>query len=340
MNEKLENGEQVHALSTKTGHKSQVFVGSSLLDMYAKSGKIHRARQVFEEMPQRDVVSCTAIVSGYAQLGLHRDALELFNRLLGEGMAPNSVTFAGVLTALSGLSALHGGRQVHGRVIRAELPFHAEMQNSLIDMYCKSGCLVYARRVFDGMPHRTAASWNTIIAGYGKHGLGREALAMFESMAEGGVNPDGLTFLAVLSGCGHGGMVNEGLDVFHRLMSTHNVSPAMEHYGCMVDLLGRAGLLERALEIIREMPFEPAPAIWASLLGASRARSNVPIAELAAQMIFKTDPGSSGSYVNLANVYAVEGRWEDTFRLRKMMAARRVPKEPGRSWIETEKLKI
>ncbi|KAF8403855.1 hypothetical protein HHK36_011961 [Tetracentron sinense] len=334
----LHHGRQVHSIVIKTNFESHIFVGSSLLDMYAKAGRIHEARGVFERLPQRDVVSCTAIIAGYTQLGLDQEALELFCQLQREGMESNYVTYASVLTALSGLAALDHGRQVHNRVLRSGLPSYVVLQNSLIDMYSKCGSLTYSRRVFDGIFERTVISWNAMLVGYGKHGLGREVIELFRLMREKNeVKPDSVTFMAVLSGCSHGGLVDEGLDVFSEMVNGQDgVDPEIEHYGCVVDLLGRGGRVDKAFTFIKQMPFEPTAAIWGSLLGACRVHANVAIGEFVAHRLFKIEPQNAGNYVILSNLYASAGRWEDVMSMRQLMKEKAVTKEPGRSWIKLD----
>lgn len=327
---------QIHSLIIKSMFESHIYVGSSLLDMYAKSGKIHEARGVFEGLPDRDVVSCTAIISGYAQMGLDEEALELFRRLQREGMTCNYVTYASVLTALSGLAAVDHGKQVHNYVLRSELPFYVVLQNSLIDMYSKCGNLTYARRIFDNMSERTVISWNAMLVGYGKHGKGREVVELFELLIEQNeVKPDTVTFLAVLSGCSHGGLEDRGFEFFDDMVSGKDgVKPEIEHYGCVVDILGRSGKLEEAFEFIKQMPFEPTAAIWGALLGACRVHLNVDIGELVAERLIEMEPENSGNYVILSNLYASMGRWEDARNVRELMNEKAVIKEPGRSWIK------
>ncbi|XP_011625464.2 putative pentatricopeptide repeat-containing protein At3g13770, mitochondrial [Amborella trichopoda] len=330
----FDHGKQIHSLLVKTHFKSHIFVSSSLLDMYAKAGKIHDARQVFDGMKDRDIVSCTAIIAGYAQLGLDEEALKLFRQLQKEGMRPNYVTFTTVLMALSGLAALEYGEQVHGQVIRTELGFYLVMHNSLIDMYSKCGSLEYARRVFDRMPEKSVISWNAMLVGYGKHGLGKEVVKLFEKMRQGEIMPDSVTYLAVLSGCSHGGMVSEGLDYFDSMVKSREIEPDIEHYGCVVDLLGRGGSPEKAFDFIQQMPFKPTSALWGSLLGACRVHSNVEIGEIAARKLFEIEPQNAGNYVILSNIYAASGRWEDMITVRKSMKENTVKKEPGKSFIK------
>ncbi|CAL5430823.1 unnamed protein product [Camellia sinensis] len=332
----IEHGKQIHSLIIKSRFESHIYVGSSLLDMYAKGSKIHEARGVFEGLPERDVVSCTAIISGYAQLGLDEEAIELFRRLLREGMTTNYVTYASVLTALSGLAAVDHGKQLHNHVLRSEMPSYVVLQNSLIDMYSKCGNLTYSRRIFDNLSERTVISWNAMLVGYSKHGRGREVVELFELMREEKkVKPDSITFLAVLSGCSHGGFEDRGLEIFDQMVSGKGgVEPEIEHYGCVVDLLGRSGQVEKAFGFIKQMPFKPTAAIWGSLLGACRVHSNVDIGELVAKRLLEIEPENAGNYVILSNLYASAGRWEDVRGVRELMNEKAVVKEPGRSWIE------
>ncbi|KAG6640864.1 hypothetical protein CIPAW_09G033600 [Carya illinoinensis] len=329
-------GRQVHSFIIKTSFESHVYVGSSLLDMYAKAGRIHEARGVFECLPERDVVSCTAIISGYAQLGLDEEALALFRRLQMEGMCSNYVTYASLLTALSGLAALDHGKQVHNHVIRSQLPSYVVLQNSLIDMYSKCGSLTYSRRIFDSMPERTVISWNAIFVAYSKHGKGNEVVELFKLMREENkVQPDNITILAVLSGCSHGGLEEKGLEIFCELENGRfGVEPEIEHYGCVVDLLGRAGRVSEALDFTKKMPFEPTAAIWGSLLGACRVHLNVEIGDSVGRRLLEMEPDNAGNYVILSNLYAYAGRWEAVRALRELMKEKAVIKEPGRSWIE------
>ncbi|KAK7267312.1 hypothetical protein RIF29_19981 [Crotalaria pallida] len=334
------SGRQIHSLIIKCNYEAHVYVGSSLLDMYAKDGKVHEARSIFECLPERDVVSCTAIISGYAQLGLDEEALVLFRQLQGEGMQSNYVTYTSVLTALSGLAALDHGKQVHNHVLRSEVPSFVVLQNSLIDMYSKCGNLTYSRRTFDAMHERTVISWNAMLVGYSKHGEGKEVLELFMKMREEKkVKPDSVTILAVLSGCSHGGLEDKGLDIFYDMTSGKiEVEPETEHYGCVVDLLGRAGRVEEAFEFIKKMPFEPTAAILGSLLGACRVHSNVGIGEFVGHRLLEIEPENAGNYVILSNLYASSGRWEDVRSLRDQMLNKAVIKEPGRSWIELDQV--
>ncbi|GJM97980.1 hypothetical protein PR202_ga14950 [Eleusine coracana subsp. coracana] len=312
--------------------------GSSLLDMYMPSQRLSKKPEgCFDMLPVRDVVSYTAIISGYSHLGLDEEALDLFQKLYNEGMECNQVTFTALLNALSGMASLDYGKQVHGFILRKELPFFIALQNSLIDMYSKCGKLLYSRRVFDNMPERSVVSWNSVLTGYGRHGLALEVIQLFRRMGEE-VKPDSVTLLAVLSGCSHGGLVDEGLDIFDLIVKEQSTNLNIEHYGCVIDLLGRSGRLQKALNLREEMPFEPTRAIWGSLLGACRAHANVHVGELVSQKLLEIEPENAGNYVILSNIYAAAGMWKDVFRVRKLMLKKTVIKEPGRSWIILDKV--
>ncbi|CAA2983079.1 pentatricopeptide repeat-containing At3g13770, mitochondrial [Olea europaea subsp. europaea] len=332
----LQNGRQIHSLLVKSPFESHIYVGSSLLDMYAKAGRIHEARYIFDGLPERDVVSCTAIISGYAQLGLDEEAVEVFCRLQREGMTSNYVTYASILTALSGLAAFEHGRQVHSHVLRSELPLYVVLQNSLIDMYAKCGNLIYSRRIFDKMPERTVISWNAMIMGYSKHGMGKDAIDLYEMIREeSNIKPNRTTLLAVLSGCGHGGMENRGLEIFNDMATGKDgIDLGIEHYGCVVDLLGRAGQVRKAFQFIQQMPIKPNAAIWGSLLGACRVHRNVDIGRIAGDQLLEIEPENAGNYVVLSNLYGSAERWDDVRRLRELMTEKSLTKEPGKSWIE------
>ncbi|XP_074371634.1 putative pentatricopeptide repeat-containing protein At3g13770, mitochondrial [Apium graveolens] len=335
----LNHGRQIHSHIIKLSFDSHVYVGSSLLDLYAKTGWIHEARGVFDGLTERDVVSCTAIISGYAQLGFDEEAVKLFCQLQKEGMNYNYVTYASVLTAISGLAAYEHGRQVHSYVLRFQLPSYVVLQNSLIDMYSKCGNLTYSRRIFDNMSERTVITWNTMLVGYSKHGRGQDVIKLFElMMEENRVSPDKVTFLALLSGCSHGGIENRGLEFFNEMVSGKtDVQPDIEHYGTVVDMLGRAGQIEKALKFVKDMPFEPTGAIWGSLIGACSVHQNVDIGQYVGSQLLEIEPENAGNYVVLSNLLASAGRWNEVRVIRDMMLEKAVIKEPGKSWIELDK---
>eukprot|EP01018_Ginkgo_biloba_P010468 Gb_28787 [translate_table: standard] len=331
------HGKQVHSSIIKSGFESHDVLGSALVDMYAKCGNIEDARDMFNEMSRGNVMSGNAMITAYAQHGQGEEALEVFNQMQRAGMKPDQFTFASVLQACAGVAAFDLGKQVHAHIIRSRFGSHIVFGNSLTDMYAKSGSIEDARQVFDNMSERNVVSWTTIIAGYGKHGQGKEALQLFEQMQETSMKPDHITFLAILFACSHAGLVNEGWHYFNSMSREHHISPRVEHYGCMIDLLGRAGLLDKAYDFISKLPVEPNAEMWGSLLGACIIRVNTKLGKLVAEHLFELDPQNPGNYVALSNIYAAAGRWEEVAEVRKMMKERGIKKEPGCSWIVVNK---
>jgi len=251
-------------------------------------------------------------------------------------LKPNSVTYTTILPACANLAALEHGKEIHKDIIRSGLQSDTVVDNSLVDMYAKCGCLGDARKVFDNMLGRNVVSWSAMIIGYAMHGCGKEALQLFEQMQHSGTLPNHITFLGVLSACCHAGLVYDGWQYFNSMTRNYCIAPVMEHYCCIVDLLGRAGFLDEAQDFINRMPTKPDAAIWGSLLSACRLHTNVEIGEHAAQHLLKLDPKNAANYVLLSNIYAMAGMWENAEKVRKLMKDRRIEKIPGCSWIEID----
>eukprot|EP01018_Ginkgo_biloba_P008463 Gb_26310 [translate_table: standard] len=301
---------------------------------YAQKGYVDEAMKLFQQMPQRNVISWTVMIAGYAQNGHFDKALKLFQEMQQTGIKPSSETLASVLSSCGSLAALHEGKEVHEDIIRSEFQSDVFVCNALIDMYAKCGSIEEAHTVFDNMPTRDVVSWNAMIAGNAIHGCGREALQLFEQMQHTGTKPDHITFIGVLSACCHGGLLDDGWHYFDCMRQDYHITPTIEHYCCMVDLLGRAGHLDEAHNFINEMPIKPDAAVWGSLLGACRIHNNIELAEHVAERLFESDDKKAAHYVLLSNIYAEAGRWDDVENLRNMMKHRSVKKIPGCSWIE------
>eukprot|EP01018_Ginkgo_biloba_P022487 Gb_36081 [translate_table: standard] len=333
--EGLEQGEQVHAYITKMGFESNVFVGSALVDMYAKCGYLIGARQIFNKMPKRNVISWTAMIAAYAQHHYGEQSLALFYQMQGAGIKPNQVTFASILSVCAKLAMLEQGKEVHAHILRSGFVSDDLTDNALLDMYAKCGSIDDAQWTFDKMPNPDVVSWNSLIAGYGKHGRGKEALQLFQQMQQAGMKPNDITFVCVLSACSHAGLVDEGWHLFESMNENHCIKQTAKHYACMVDLLGRSGRLHEAYNLINEMPFEQDVAVvaWGALLGACRLYSNVDLGKHVAERIFELEPQKAGTYVTLSNIYANAGMWDNVAKVRKMMKDVGVKKEPGCTWI-------
>ncbi len=306
----LDEGRRVHEQIIHSGCESDVFVSSSLVNMYAKCGSMKDSWSVFNKMPLRNVVTWNAIIFGYVKFGQGHKALELFQQMQREGVQPGPVTFAGVLNACASIVALEEGRDVHEQVIQSGCESNAFVGTSLVDMYVKCGSMEDALRVFNKLPSLNVVSWTAMLKGYAIHGHGKEALGHFERMCEEGVEVNGVTFVCLLSACSHVGLVDEGLHFFESMGSVYSIAAAVEHYSCMVDLLGRAGHLQKAEDIIKVMSCEQSIVVWKALVGACRMHGDVELGERISELVLKADPGNAASYVMLSNIFAAAGKWD------------------------------
>ncbi|KAJ4960091.1 hypothetical protein NE237_020001 [Protea cynaroides] len=309
---------------------------NTMITGYAQNGEIDRAWSLFNEMPRRDSISWAAIIAGYAQSGHSEEALRLFIEMKRDGERMNRSTFTCCLSTCADIAALELGKQVHGRLVKAGYETGCYVGNALLAMYCKCGSIDEAYNVFIEMPDKDVVTWNTMITGYAKHGYGREALEVFESMKKTGIGPDDVTMVGVLSACSHTGLVDKGTEYFYSMEREYGITTKAQHYTCMIDLLGRAGRLEDAQLLMKKMPFEPDGATWGALLGASRIHGDTKLGEASAKRIFELEPDNSGMYVLLSNLYASSGRWNDVGKMRLIMRDRGVRKVPGYSWIEVQ----
>lgn len=332
--EAIKLGMCVHGYVVRSGLDSDSSVGNSLVDVYAKGGYLRIAHQLFDEMSQTNVVSWCAMISGYCQSGYAIEALTLFHQMLVANVTPNAVTVVSVLPACAIIAALQQGKCIHGYIVKNGFDSDVFVGTALIDMYAKCGSVQTARHLFDKISKRDVVLWSAMIAGYGMHGYGEDALALFSQMKEEGIKPNHITFICVLYACSHAGLVDEGWKYFDCMVQDYNIIPRMEHYVCMVDLLGRSGHLEKAEEFIKIMPLEPSSTIWGALLGGCRIHGNIELAERVAELIFQLDPGNAGCYVLLSNIYAAAGRWDGVAKVRKLMIEKGVKKTPGCTLIE------
>ncbi|OMO51523.1 hypothetical protein CCACVL1_29746 [Corchorus capsularis] len=347
--EALVQGKETHCYAIKcvlnydwNDPGEDLMVINGLIDMYAKCKSTDVARSMFDSLApsNRNVVTWTVMIGGYAQHGEANDALKLLSEMFQKhkSVKPNTYTICCALMACAHLAAVRFGRQVHAYILRnryeSVLLF---MENCLIDMYSKSGDIHAARVVFDNMQQRNSVSWTSLLTGYGMHGHGEEAIKVFDEMRTAGLVPDGITFLVVLYACSHSGMVDQGIRFFNTMHSDFGVIPGLEHYACMVDLLGRAGRLSEALEIIESMPMEPTAIIWIALLSGCRIHGNVELGEYAANKLQELDSENDGTYTLLSNIYANARRWRDVARIRSLMKNSGVKKRPGCSWVQGKK---
>ena len=328
---------EVHGQAIKAGLDSDVRVGTSLVKMYAKCGSIQDARKMFEKMVRRSVISWTVMIGAYAESGHGDEAFETFLRMQQEGLKPDAITYLSLLNPCASPGALEWVKEVHTQAIKGGLESDVRVGNAFVNMYAKCGSIKDARQLFDKMVKRDVISWNVMIVGLAQHGCCQDALQCFEQMRRAGIRPDEVTFVGVLSACTHSGLVDECRRHFSSLSEEYGIVPTIEHYGCMVDLLGRAGHLDEAENVIKNMPLEAGVEIWGALLGACRNHCNIKLAEHAAEQCIKLEPENAGVYVLLSNVYAAAGMWDSVMLVRNLMKERGVVKEPGRSWIRVDR---
>ncbi|KAK1390337.1 Pentatricopeptide repeat-containing protein [Heracleum sosnowskyi] len=361
----VRTGEMIHGLSLRTGVDSYVNLENALIHMYStcgnvvaaenlfkmsyqldqiswnsmisgylKCGESCKARGLFDSIPEKDVVTWSAMISGYAQLGQFTETLTLFQEMLQKEVRPDEVTFVSVISACTHLAALSQGKWVHTYLRKNGFKINAILGTTLIDMYMKCGCVENAQEVFHGMEEKGVSSWNALILGFAMNGVVEKSLETFSIMKKYGVEPNEITFVAVLSACRHMGLVEEGHSHFASMIEKHGIAPNIKHYGCMVDLLGRAGLLKEAEELIKSMPMVPEVATWGALLGACKKHGDKEMGERIGRKLIELQPDHDGFHVLLSNIYASKGNWHDVGEIRGMMTRNGLVKTPGCSVIE------
>ncbi|XP_011000737.1 PREDICTED: pentatricopeptide repeat-containing protein At5g16860 [Populus euphratica] len=345
----LLHGKETHCYAIKcmlnfegSDLEDDIMVINALIDMYAKCKRISMARTMFDsiEPEDKDVVSWTVMIGGYAQHGEANDALELFSWMIKQDglVKPNCFTISCALIACARLAALRLGRQIHAYILRNHFDSaFLYVANCLLDMYAKSGDIDVARFVFDNLKQKNFVSWTSLMTGYGMHGRGEEALQVFDEMRRVGLQPDGVTLLVVLYACSHSGMIDQGIKFFNSMSKEFGVIPGQEHYACMVDLLGRAGRLNEAMELIEGMQMEPSSVVWVALLSGCRIHANVELGEHAAKQLLELNSENDGSCTLLSNIYANARRWKDVARVRSLMKNSGIRKRPGCSWVQGKK---
>ncbi|KAI4330156.1 hypothetical protein MLD38_028459 [Melastoma candidum] len=324
-------------LEENVSSENDIVAFTAILDGYVKLGDMSPARQIFDSLTYRDVVAWTAMIVGYVQNGLNNDALKLFMAMIKEGVRPNSYTLAIILAVTADLASLIHGKQIHASALRTGEAFSASVGNALINLYSKAGSINAARKVFEKMHKgRDTISWTSIILALAQHGLGEDALELFEKMLALKIKPDHITYVGILSACTHIGLVEQGRKYYKMMQEVHNIEPTSSHYACMVDLYGRSGLLQEAWDFIKDMPVEPDVVAWGSLLSSCRVHKDVELAELAAEKLLLLDPHNGGAYSALANLYLAAGKWDEAAKIRKHMKEKGVKKEQGSSWVQIQ----
>ncbi|PON76476.1 Pentatricopeptide repeat [Parasponia andersonii] len=312
---------------------------NSLLSGHARLGKMRRARDLFDEMPSKTIVSWTAMISGYTGIGCYSDALDIFREMQILGVEPDEISIISVLPACAQLGALEIGKWIHIYSDKYGLLRSTSVCNALIEMYAKCGCIDPALQLFNQMLERDVISWSTMIGGLANHGKAQKAIELFREMERAKIEPNAITFLGLLSACAHAGYWSEGLKYFNSMRKDYRLEPEVEHYGCLVDLLGRSGWLDQALQMIKKMPMRPDSKIWGSLLNSCRIHCNLEIAIIAMEHLLELEPDDTGNYVLLSNIYADIGRWESVSKIRKLIRSKSMKKKtPGCSLIEVDNM--
>ncbi|XP_073010596.1 pentatricopeptide repeat-containing protein At5g44230 [Typha latifolia] len=365
----LETGTQVHAQAIVLGgFDAHLFVQNTLISLYVECSDLDSARKVFDGMlvrdvvswtslivaysknsdmgsaeglfvrsPMKDLVAWTAMVSGYAQNAMPKEALETFDRMTEAGVGIDEVALIGAVSACAQLGAVKRAVWIQGIADRHGFGKNVVVGSAMVDMYAKCGLIDEAWKVFDQTEERNVYTYSSMIVGLASHGRAREAIALFSDMVEHtNVKPNRVTFIGVLAACSHSGMVEEGRFYFAQMWDKYGIVQSADHYACMVDLLGRAGLVEEALELVRSMTAEPHGGVWGALLGSCRIHGKTEIAEIAADQLFKLEPHGIGNYVLLSNIYASAGMWDEVSHVRKLMRGKGLRKNPAASWVESK----
>lgn len=331
----FQNGRAIHGLLVKFGYESSTAVCNALIDMYGKCKSVGDSSEIFEMIEKKDIYSWNSMISANEQCGVYDATLRLFYKMFHAGIKPDLVTATSVLSACSNLAALMHGRQIHGyMIVNCHGIEDVLVDNAIMDMYAKCGSMADAHALFRTMKRKDVASWNIMITGYGMHGYANEALEIFQKMVQSKFNPDMITFVGVLSACSHAGLVRQGREFLTTMETNYGVVPSVEHYTCVIDMLGRANQTQEAYEIAVTMPMEANPVVWRALLSACQLHGNMNIAEVASRKVMELQPGHSGSYVLMSNAYVAAGRYEDVADVRYLMAQKKLRKIPGCSWIE------
>ncbi|XP_057439395.1 pentatricopeptide repeat-containing protein At3g05340 [Lotus japonicus] len=333
----LAEGRKIHGLLWKLGMQSDLCIESALMDLYSKCGSLEGAWQIFESAEELDGVSLTVILVAFAQNGFEEEAIQIFTRIVTLGIEVDANMVSAVLGVFGVGTSLPLGKQIHSLIIKKNFSQNPFVSNGLINMYSKCGELHDSLQVFYEMTQKNSISWNSVIAAFARHGDGSRALQFYEEMRVGGIAPTDVTFLSLLHACSHAGLVEKGMEFLVSMTRDHRLSPRSEHYACVVDMLGRAGLLKEAKNFIEGLPENRGVLVWQALLGACSIHGDSEMGKFAADQLILAAPASSAPHVLMANIYSAEGKWKERAGAIKRMKEKGVAKEVGVSWIEIDK---
>ncbi|KAE8735540.1 F11F12.5 protein [Hibiscus syriacus] len=329
----LKFGQQVHVHIIKNGLNENNSVGTSLIDLYVKNGFLADADLLFSQLIERDLLSWTTLISGYAKSDRSEKAIEYFNQMQWQGVKPNEFTLATCLSSCSKMAMLENGQLLHSMAIKAGSFDDVFVSSAIVDMYANCGCIEEAEAAFQGMVLTDVVSWNTMLFGYLQHGQGSNVLETFNTMLDKFIEPDEVTFIAVLSACSYTGLVKEGKEHFDSLTKVYGMTPTIKHHACMIDVLAQAGKFNEVESFINDTEITSNPLIWETVLGACARHGNDKLGESAAEKLLGLDPGIASHYILLANLFAAKGQWEDVRRVRALMTHCGVKKEGECSWV-------
>ncbi|GAV64457.1 PPR domain-containing protein/PPR_2 domain-containing protein/DYW_deaminase domain-containing protein [Cephalotus follicularis] len=331
----VEKGREIHENVITTGWEKDVFVGAALIDMYAKGSCVGSARQVFDKIVERDIVLWNSMLAAYSQNGQPDAAIAFCREMLLAGLRPTEATLVTMISSSADNAALPHGREIHGCGWRHSFGTNDRVKTALVDMYAKCGSVKVARNLFERLTKKRVVSWNAMITGYAMHGHVTEALDLFEKMKDES-QPDHITFVGILSACSRGCLIDEGWMFFESMGRVYGIEPKVQHYTCMIDLLGHSGQLDEAHDLIMKMRVMPDSGVWGALLNSCKLHGNVELGELALEKLIEIKPDDAGNYVILSNIYAQAGKWEGVAKLRKLMTDRGLKKSIACSWIEVK----
>ncbi|PIN16639.1 hypothetical protein CDL12_10705 [Handroanthus impetiginosus] len=326
--------EEAYELFEKADSKDSVS-WTTLISGFSNKGLSEKCIKLFTSMPEveRDDVAWTALISGFVNNGEHEEAINWFIRMTRNAIRPNPITISSLLSASASLALMSLGLQMHAFVVKVNMEQDISIQNSFVSMYSKCGSVNDAYRIFKSITAPSIVSFNSMITGFAHNGCGGEALELFRQLVHQGQEPNDVTLLGVLSACTHMGLVEEGQQYFRSMRTLFKVEPGPDHLACVVDLLGRAGLLDEATKLITSMPVEPHSGVWGALLSASRTHMRPDLAKLAAQHILELEPNNAAPYVVLSDIYSFTGKRRDEEQMRLSKILRGIKKSPGCSWI-------
>ncbi|KAL3520866.1 hypothetical protein ACH5RR_019015 [Cinchona calisaya] len=330
----IQIGEQLHSLIIKLGFDSFTVVCNTILAFYIKRGLVQESLKTFQEMDEHDTVTWNAMITGFVGSGRYEEAIGFIHDMSLEGFEPNLYTYSSLLSICGDLPAIQWGKQTHCRILKPKFDSNVVVGSALIDMYAKCGHMDAARKVFDALPSRNLISWNTMLVGYAQNGFGKEALEIYDMMQINGVKPNDITFIGVLSACGHVGLLQEGLCHFNSMIGDYGVTLRADHLACMVSLFARNGQTKEAFDFIRHFPGEPDKVVWRCLLSGCKTNKDVILGKYAAERILSIDPDDTSVHIMLSNIYADLRMWNELAETRKLLKEKTLKKDTGFSWTE------